>query len=154
MPPASQPDWPTIRARADLFPDQAFDFVREGLAHTSRSIHGEAAEQQAGAGSGLGGMGSGASGVAGGGGEEDSRHVSPQQLCLGLRDLALKRYGLLAPTVLRRWGIRRTDDFGVIVYAMIDRKEMRCSDEDRIDDFAGVFDFDEAFAPEHACGLS
>jgi uncharacterized repeat protein (TIGR04138 family) len=41
--------------------------------------------------------------------------------------------------------LRRTDDFGVIVYAMIDRSELRSCERDSIDDFAGVFDFDEAF---------
>lgn len=134
MPTPGHPNWPAIRTRAELFPEPAFDFVREGLAHTSKSVFGDdpGAAQPS----------------------EDSRHVSGQQLCIGLRDLALKKYGLLAPTVLRRWGIRRTDDFGVIVYAMIDRQEMRCSDEDRFDDFVGVFEFEEAFSPEHACGLA
>jgi uncharacterized repeat protein (TIGR04138 family) len=64
---------------------------------------------------------------------------------MGMRDLAIERYGLLAPTVLSRWGIKRTEDFGVIVYAMIDRKELRSSPQDSFSDFQGVFDFDEAF---------
>lgn len=78
------------------------------------------------------------------------RHVTGVELSLGLRDFALARYGLLAGAVLRRWGFRRTDDFGVVVYAMIDRGEMRASAEDNLEDFHEVFDFDAVFGA--ACG--
>lgn len=109
------------------FSPEACNFVREGLAHTVRTIHGEAA----------------ASTVPAPG--DESRHVNGQQLCLGLKDYAIKRYGLLARTVLGRWGIQRTDDFGRIVFAMIDVGIMRKTAEDSMEDFCGVFDFDEAF---------
>jgi uncharacterized repeat protein (TIGR04138 family) len=108
------------------FPLEAFQFVRDGLSHTVRMFHGveehEAVE-----------MG-------------EDRHVSGQQLCLGLRDFALNQYGMLARTVLSRWGVRSTDDFGKIVFAMIDAGLMRRSDDDRFDDFSGVYDFQEAFS--------
>jgi uncharacterized repeat protein (TIGR04138 family) len=77
--------------------------------------------------------------------KDETRHVSGQQLCLGLRDLAIERYGLLAHTVLARWGIRKTDDFGALVYAMIERGELRGGSADRPEDFVGVYDFREAF---------
>lgn len=108
--------------QAERFPEQAFQFVRDGLQHTVQITHGQ---QEA---------------------EPRTRHVSGQQLCLGLRDLAVTRWGLLAGTVLRRWGIRSTEDFGVIVYALIERGEMRNSEEDSFDDFKAVYEFDEAFA--------
>jgi uncharacterized repeat protein (TIGR04138 family) len=76
---------------------------------------------------------------------DESRHVNGQQLCLGLKDFAVKRYGLLARTVFSRWGIHRTDDFGRIVFAMINAEIMRKSADDTFEDFCGVFDFDEAF---------
>ncbi len=78
--------------------------------------------------------------------EGEHRHITGQQLCLGLRDFALRQYGLLARTVLTRWGIHRTEDFGTIVYALIDAGQLRRSREDAIEDFANVYDFDEAFA--------
>jgi uncharacterized repeat protein (TIGR04138 family) len=138
----------SLRARAALFPEAAFDFVREGLAHTAGEIHGTpAAGGHAGAAAAKVAKAADAS-------PSESRHVSGQQLCLGLRTLAIQKYGLLARTVFRRWGIRRTEDFGVIVYAMIDRGEMRTSENDSLQDFRAVFDFDEAFSPAHACGLS
>lgn len=128
--PLSQPtesQWNTIRTRANALPEEAFQFIREGLAHTVKAYHGETAAR------------------AFIDPTDESRHVSGQQLCLGLRDFSIERYGLLAQTVLSRWGIRRTEDFGVIVYAMIDRKELRSSPADSFEDFQGVFDFDEAF---------
>ena len=64
---------------------------------------------------------------------------------MGLRDYAVAQYGRLALTVLRRWNIHRTEDFGKIVFAMVEAGLMRTSEEDTMEDFQGVFDFDEAF---------
>lgn len=121
------PEWKRIRERSGGFPPEAFQFVKDGLAHTVKMIHGEAATQT----------------IPEPG--DESRHVNGQQLCLGLRDYALKRYGLLARTVLSRWSIQRTDDFGRIVFAMIDAGLMRKTADDSMEDFCGVFDFDDAF---------
>lgn len=133
---SSTVDWSAIRSRAAAFPEEAFEFVRDGLRHTVETVHADM-QRQAG---NPRGMGSDLAESV-----EDQRHVSGQQLCLGLRDLALQRYGLLAHTVLSRWGVRKTEDFGVLVYAMIDRKELRSGDRDCYDDFKGVYDFAEAF---------
>lgn len=127
----SQPteqQWKYIRTRAASFPEEAFQFVREGLAHTVNIVHGEAALRMPATDP-----------------SDESRHVTGQQLCMGMRDLAIERYGLLAQTVLNRWGIKRTEDFGAVVYAMIDRKELRSGPSDSYADFEGVYDFDEAF---------
>jgi uncharacterized repeat protein (TIGR04138 family) len=105
------------------FPPQAIQFIREGLAHTVKMVHGESAGSE----------------------DDESRHVSGQQLCMGLRDYAIRKYGLLARTVLRTWNVHSTEDFGRIVFAMIEAKMMRKTDEDRPEDFHAVFDFDEAF---------
>jgi uncharacterized repeat protein (TIGR04138 family) len=77
--------------------------------------------------------------------EPSSSHVTGQQLCMGLREFAIQQYGMLAPAVLWHWNIRRTEDFGRIVYAMIDGGVLSRTAEDSIDDFSGVFDFSEAF---------
>ena len=47
--------------------------------------------------------------------------------------------------MLENWGIRRTEDFGRIVFGMVDAGLLRKTDEDSLDDFTDVFDFDEAF---------
>lgn len=120
-------DWKSIRQSAGPYAQEALQFVRDGLAHAVKMIHG--GDQAA-----LGGT----SGT--------DRHVNGQQLCLGLRDYALTRYGLLARTVLARWGVTRTEDFGRIVFAMIEAGLLRRSDDDSLEDFRAVYDFDEAFA--------
>jgi uncharacterized repeat protein (TIGR04138 family) len=52
----------------------------------------------------------------------------------------------MAPVVLGHWHIKRTDDFGRIVFAMIGEGLMSKTDDDTMDDFRAVFDFDEAFS--------
>ena len=128
-------DWKAIRELAGPYPQAAFDFVRQGLEHTAQAVHGpESAPPQA-----------DPTPAADSETGESQRHVSGQQLCLGLRDFAVRKYGRLARLVLSRWSIRRTDDFGRIVFAMIDAGLMRKTDADTIEDFAGVYEFDEAF---------
>ena len=63
---------------------------------------------------------------------------------------AVHRYGLLAPSPSSTiGGITRTDDFGRIVFAMVDSKLMAKTDDDDIRDFHNVFDFPTAFSSPH-----
>jgi uncharacterized repeat protein (TIGR04138 family) len=78
------------------------------------------------------------------------RHVSGQQLCEAARLYGLQQYGYLAPKVLATWGIRATDDFGEIVFNMIDIGQMRKTKADRREDFHRVYDFAEAFSRDLA----
>ena len=103
------------------YPVEAFEFVRKGLSHTARRIHGEEGTAAA------------------------PRHVSGQQLCWGLRDFALAIYGTMARAVMNHWGIHRTRDFGRIVFILVDSKVMQTTEEDDPRDFDSVFDFDQAF---------
>ena len=54
----------------------------------------------------------------------------------------------MARSVLRRFKIYATEDFGHLVFAMVDSGVMRKTDEDSIADFIDVYDFSEAFANE------
>jgi uncharacterized repeat protein (TIGR04138 family) len=81
--------------------------------------------------------------VSRGSAEEDA-HISGQELMEGLKELALKKFGLLSKSVFHSWGVRATDDFGRMVFELIERGEMRKTDRDQLTDFFGVFDFDEA----------
>ena len=137
-----------LKARAATFPEAAFDFVREGLGHTVGSLSPELA-----AGSSIQ-AGSGdlkrrtPAGPAKGSQSDSAaatQHVTGQQLCEGLRHLAYLKYGDLAGAVLGHWGVASTDDFGVMVYAMIDRGELRSGDQDRLSDFHNVYSFKKAF---------
>lgn len=132
---SSEIDWARILTRAAQLPEEAFEFVREGMKHTvqmRRRMDGSEA-------------GAAVETVAGRRARAE-RHITGKELCEGLRDLASQRWGVLAPTVLRRWGIDGTEDFGTIVYALIDRGELKAGPDDSIDDFKGVYDFEGAFA--------
>lgn len=72
-------------------------------------------------------------------------HVSGEELCHGLRDLAMENWGLLAQSVLHHWGIRSTKDFGKMVFELVDRGLLAKQPDDSIDDFNDVYDFDSAF---------
>ena len=73
------------------------------------------------------------------------RHVSGQELSIGLKDYALDQYGPLAATVLEHWGIRETIDFGKIVFFLIDAGLMKKTADDSVDDFKEVYSFEECF---------
>jgi len=81
-----------------------------------------------------------------------NRHVSGNQLCWGLRDLALRRWGLMASAVLRQWRIRSTRDFGAMVFALVNAGLLQKQPNDEIDDFDDVFDFDAAFDRSYKIG--
>jgi uncharacterized repeat protein (TIGR04138 family) len=71
-------------------------------------------------------------------------HVSGPELLGGMRDLALREFGLMARTVFRLWGIQRTDDVGELVFNLIEAGLMSKTPDDSRQDFCGVFDLDEA----------
>jgi uncharacterized repeat protein (TIGR04138 family) len=76
---------------------------------------------------------------------EEDEHITGQELLEGIRDLALQRFGLMTLTVLDQWGVKSTDDFGQIVFDLIERGEMRKTERDQLSDFFDVYDFEEAF---------
>lgn len=73
-------------------------------------------------------------------------HISGRELSLGMRDLAVELYGPMAKTVLSHWGITATQDFGNIVFNMIEQKILSKTEEDSLEDFREVYDFEEAFS--------
>lgn len=78
------------------------------------------------------------------------RHVTGQELAAGIRDYAKEQFGPLAHLVFTEWGIACTQDFGELVYNLIEAGVMGKTPEDRREDFADVFDFDEAFVRPYA----
>ena len=106
------------------YPPQAFEFLHLGLEYTTRKAFGDDPGRE-------------------------PRHVSGQELCEGLRELAVQRWGLLAKVVLRQWNIRRTRDFGEMVYFLIELGMMGRQDSDCVEDFDNVYDFNQAFDSYH-----
>ena len=78
------------------------------------------------------------------------RHVSGAELAVACRDLALTQFGLLARQVLEHWGITRTEDFGRVVFTLVEVGLLVTQPGDREEDFAGVYDFQEAFSDTYA----
>ena len=73
------------------------------------------------------------------------RHLTGAELAWACRDFALDQFGLLAPTVLRYWGITSTEDFGHIVFSLIDVGLLARQPSDKVEDFDRVYDFGEVF---------
>ena len=77
------------------------------------------------------------------------QHIGGVELCWNMHRLAIKRYGTRAQETLESWGVRSTDDFGQIMYRLIDKGLSAKTDSDRIEDFHAVYVFDDAFAAKY-----
>lgn len=130
-------------ARSTKYPMDGFTFVQRGLEFTVNRVHGRSHS-----GGGAAQTEPATQPSTGSEIENASMHVTGRDLCHGLRDFAIEQYGLMARTVLRRWNIQSTDDFGAIVFAMVEAGLMHKTDDDALDDFADVFDFVVAFPTE------
>ncbi len=75
----------------------------------------------------------------------EKRHISGGELSNGLADLAMERWGRLARLVLNRWGVHTTRDLGEIVYLMIANNWMTAQQDDKLDDFDDIYDFERVF---------
>lgn len=78
-------------------------------------------------------------------GETAPRHVSGRELLEGIRDYALEQFGPMTCTVFEDWGIRTCEDFGEIVFGMIDLGILSKTEQDFREDFKDGFDFAAAF---------
>jgi uncharacterized repeat protein (TIGR04138 family) len=110
----------TICARDRRYASEAYVFVKEALDFTIKSLNKPA--------------------------DTIKRHVSGGELLEGIREYALQEFGPMAMTVFRTWGIKATDDFGEIVFNMVDSEVLGKTDTDKKEDFAGIYDFYNTFA--------
>lgn len=120
------PQLPTLQqiAAKTRYPYKAFEFVRLALDFTVHALHEDPASL-----------------------DLRDRHVSGTQLCQGIKRYAVEQYGHMARVVLLRWKITRTDDFGQIVFAMVNAGVMHAAESDSLRDFDAVFSFDELDSP-------
>ena len=109
-----------IRANDPRYAKDAYLFVKEALDHTQKTLSKES---------------------RGGG----PCHVSGQQLLEGIKELAVAQFGPMALTVFEEWGIHSCQDFGEIVFNMIEIEMLAKTDKDSRADFAAGYDFFEAF---------
>lgn len=148
------------------YPPDAFQFVQEGLSYTVRQTHGEMSAAHHAVYQFMHGNELDINQLENlyfndqlpedvreavdeaGGLEKFNRHVSGSNLCWGLRSYAQERWGALASAVLHHWKIRRTRDFGEIIFALVENEYLQKQPQDAITDFDEVYPFKEAF--DHA----
>lgn len=75
---------------------------------------------------------------------KEKRHITGQELCEGIKQLLRLQFGLMARTVVEYWGIKDSSDFGNIVFKMVEKDLMGRTENDKKEDFDGVFGL-EAF---------
>lgn len=73
------------------------------------------------------------------------RHVTGPELLDGVRQYALKEFGPMVMTVFDNWGIHSCQDVGHMVFNLIGAGVFGKTEEDSIEDFKNVFNFEEAF---------
>lgn len=102
------------------YAEEAYIFVREGLDHTLKSLKrtGQATV---------------------------NRHVSGHELLEGLRDYTIKEFGPTGRMVLEDWGIHSSEDFGHVVFNLVNHGVLGKSENDKLEDFMGAFCFEDAF---------
>ena len=72
-------------------------------------------------------------------------HITGQELLCGIRAYALELYGPMTKTLLNEWGMHGCEDFGEIVFNMVDHGLLSKTETDSRDDFKSGYDFNEAF---------
>lgn len=85
---------------------------------------------------------------------EATGHISGPELLDGIRRLGLQHFGMMSIVVFKTWGIHSTDDFGKIVFQLIEAGEMRKTDDDQLDDFLGVYEFSKVFQDDYTLDTS
>jgi len=76
---------------------------------------------------------------------EQLRHVSGQELLEGIRGYALIQFGPMTEMVFAEWGVNRCEDFGEIVFNMVEIGLLGKTEEDSREDFRNGYDFHAAF---------
>jgi len=59
------------------------------------------------------------------------------------------RFGPMAKTVFESWGVSTTEDFGEIVFKLIEAGVLGKTDKDSREDFSDVFDFNDVFERQY-----
>ena len=77
--------------------------------------------------------------------KETGSHVGAAELLDGFRVHALNEFGPMSMMVLDYWGVRESADVGNLVFNLVEAGIFGKTEEDTIESFRDVFDFEEAF---------
>lgn len=78
--------------------------------------------------------------------KETGPHVGAAELLDGFRLHALGEFGPMALTVLDYWGVGDCEDVGNMVFNLVEAGVFGKTEDDTIESFRGVFDFEEVFS--------
>ncbi|MFO0794739.1 MAG: Minf_1886 family protein [Candidatus Brocadiaceae bacterium] len=73
------------------------------------------------------------------------RHVTGRQLLEGIRQLAIKNFGYMALTLFEQMGIKQDEDFGNIVFNLVESGLMGKTENDSREDFKNIYDLKKVF---------
>ena len=73
------------------------------------------------------------------------RHVTGLELLEGIKILLLEQFGPMTLTVLTYWGINSTEDFGHIVFNLVNKSVLTKTEDDNLENFRDVYDFNVVF---------
>ena len=76
---------------------------------------------------------------------DHGRHVTSKELLNEIKDYALDEFGPMAFTLFAEWGIYTTQDFGEIVFNLVEAGRLGKTESDSREDFKNGFSFEEAF---------
>jgi uncharacterized repeat protein (TIGR04138 family) len=108
-----------ICANDNRYPTEAYAFVREALDFTTKMLNKPA--------------------------ENKKKHVTGAELLDGIREYAIQEFGPMTSTVFKTWGISRTEDFGEIVFNLVESGILGKTDTDKKEDFVNRYDFFNIF---------
>jgi uncharacterized repeat protein (TIGR04138 family) len=77
------------------------------------------------------------------------RHVSGLELLNSVRLLLIQQFGPMTLTVLDFWGIKSSEDFGNIVFNLVDKGVLSKTEEDDMAHFRDAFDFQKVFENDY-----
>ena len=77
------------------------------------------------------------------------KHVTGSELLEGIRELLLNKFGPMTLIVLQHWGIHSTEDFGHIVFRLVENKVLSKTEDDNVETFKDAYDFQEAFENDY-----
>ncbi len=75
----------------------------------------------------------------------EPQHVSGSELLEGIRRHALEEFGPMTRTIFEHWGVQRCEDFGEIVFNLVDCGIFGKTETDSRADFQGGYNFEDAF---------
>ena len=81
---------------------------------------------------------------------EPSADLTAKDICRGLRDYAKVHFGGEAHGIggIAGVGIRRSEDVGAIMFALVEAGRLKLSQGDRVEQFSGLFTLQDLFAAD------